>query len=90
MLKHHMQLWVLQHVVVHLIEQCSKLKMEHPVVVDASCRLTTCCCCLLLSGEEAMMGHMQGYAAGMPPMYYPPEYGMPGAQRQGRMLAAGA
>lgn len=29
-------------------------------------------------GEEAMMGHMPGYAAGMPPMYYPPEYGMPG------------
>jgi hypothetical protein len=29
-----------------------------------------------------MMGHMPGYAAGMPPMYYPPEYGMPGGQRQ--------
>jgi hypothetical protein len=30
-----------------------------------------------------MMGHMPGYAAGMPPMYaYPPEYGMPGTQRR--------
>jgi hypothetical protein len=29
------------------------------------------------------MGPMPGYAAGMPPMYYPPEYGMPGGQRQG-------
>ncbi|WIA28384.1 hypothetical protein OEZ86_010930 [Tetradesmus obliquus] len=33
----------------------------------------------MLGGEEAMMGPMPGYAAGMAPMYaYPPEYGMPG------------
>ncbi|KAF6263174.1 hypothetical protein COO60DRAFT_1624723 [Scenedesmus sp. NREL 46B-D3] len=32
----------------------------------------------MLGGEEAMMGHMPGYAAGMAPVYaYPPEYGMP-------------